>query len=149
MKDKLITLSNRQDIYREIDEYLGSNLDKRFRISLIDQGKKRSLSANAQQHLWYSQISNHYGDRGALEVKNFCKHAFGLPLLLNSAKHADKMEFLLDKLDYYKHSFESQMKLVQCLEVTSLLSTAESKIYMEQMIFYFNDLGVSIQFKDK
>ena len=70
-------------------------------------------------------------------------------LLLSSPKHSDKIEFLLNKLDYYKHSYDSQMKLIQCLEVTSLFNTAESKEYMDQMIFYFNDLGVNIKFKDK
>ena len=116
--------------------------------NLNEDVKKRSLSANAQQHLWYGQISKQQGDKSPLDVKNFCKDAFGLPLVLNSEKHADKMEFLLDKLDYYKHSYESRMKLIQCLEVTSLLTTAESKIYMEQMCFYFNDIGVNIKFKD-
>ena len=58
------------------------------------------------------------------------------------------MEFLLDKLDYFKHSHESKMKLIQCLEVTSLLTIPESKILMEQMIYYFNDNGIPIKFKD-
>lgn len=148
MKDRLITLSTRQDVYREIDLFMGSNPQARYRVNLTEDVKKRSLSANAQQHLWYGQISKQQGDKSPLDVKNFCKDAFGLPLVLNSEKHADKMEFLLDKLDYYKHSYESRMKLIQCLEVTSLLTMAESKIYMEQMIFYFNDIGVNIKFKD-
>ena len=148
MKDRLITLSTRQDVYREIDLFMGSNPQARYRVNLTEDVKKRSLSANAQQHLWYGQISKQQGDKSPLDVKNFCKDAFGLPLVLNSENHADKMEFLLDKLDYYKHSYESRMKLIQCLEVTSLLTTAESKIYMEQMCFYFNDIGVNIKFKD-
>jgi len=72
-----------------------------------------------------------------------------LPLVLNSKKHSEKMEFLLDKLDYYQHSYESKMKLIQCLEVTSLLSIPESKIYMDNMIQYFNDNGIPIKFKYK
>ena len=148
MKDRLITLSTRQDVYREIDAFMGKNPQARYRVSLTEDVKKRSLSANAQQHLWYGQISKQQGDKSPLDVKNFCKDAFGLPLVLNSEKHADKMEFLLDKLDYYKHSYESRMKLIQCLEVTSLLSKKESKEYMDQMIFYYNDIGVNIKFKD-
>lgn len=149
MKDRLISLSTRQEVYREVDKFLDENLDKKFRVSLVEDGKGRSISANNQQHLWYGQIAKHYGDRSALDVKNFCKHSLGLPLLLSSPKHSDKIEFLLNKLDYYKHSYDSQMKLIQCLEVTSLFNTAESKEYMDQMIFYFNDLGVNIKFKDK
>ena len=148
MKDRLITLSTRQDVYREIDKFMGKNPQQHYRLTLAKDGKKRTLTANNQQHLWYGQIAKQQGDRASLDVKNFCKDAFGLPLILNSEKHGDRMEFLLDKLDYYKHSYESKMKLIQCLEVTSLLTTAESKIYMEQMIFYYNDNGINIKFKD-
>tara|TARA_R100000951_G_scaffold112799_1_gene113707 strand:- start:43 stop:489 length:447 start_codon:yes stop_codon:yes gene_type:complete len=147
MKDQLITLSTRQNVYRLIDKFLGENLQKKFSISLVERGKKRSLSANAQQHLWYGQIAKVKGDQTALDVKNFCKDAFGLPLVLNIAKHKDKMDFLLTKLNYYNHSYESKMKLIQCLEVTSLFETADSKEYMEQMIYYFNDIGIPINFK--
>ena len=148
MKDQLITLSTRQNVYRLIDKFLGENLQKKFRLNLVEQGKKRSLSANNQQHLWYGQIAKSKGDVTPLEIKNWCKANIGLPIINNSAVHSDKMNFLLDKLDYYNHSYESQMKLIQCLEVTSLLNTAESKEYMENMIFYWNQNGVPIKFKD-
>ncbi len=149
MKNVPISLTLRQDVYRKIDLFLGENPQEKWDLSIVKRGKKRSIPANKQQHLWYSQIAKHTGDQTALEVKNFCKDTFGLPLILNSVKHGDKMEFLLTKLDYYQHSHESKMKLVQCLEVTSLFSTAESKEYMEQMIYYFNDNGIPIKFKDK
>jgi len=148
MKNQLITLSTRQDVYRKIDSFMGKNPQKKYDLTLVEVGKKRRISANNQQHLWYGQVANYYGDRSALEVKNFCKDAFGLPLVLNNEAHSDKMEFLLDKLNYFKHSHESKMKLIQCLEVTSLLTTAESKILMDQMIYYFNEQGIPIKFKD-
>lgn len=145
MKDIQYTGSNFEFVKQELSKV---DTTKPQRIRVTPWVEKRGESANAQQHVWYSQIAKHYGDRTALEVKNFCKDAIGLPLLLNSAKHGDKIEFLLCKLDYYRHSHESKMKLVQCLEVTSLFNTAESKQYMEQMLFYWNDLGVNIKFKD-
>ena len=147
MKDQLITLSTRQNVYRLIDKFLGENLQKKYRLTLVEQGEKRSVSANNQQHLWYGQIAKYRDDQTALDVKNFCKDAIALPLIL-SGKHSEKMEFLLDKLDYYRHSYESKMKLIQCLDVTSLLSIPESKIYMDNMIQYFNDNGIPIKFKD-
>jgi hypothetical protein len=119
------------------------------RIRVTDWSEKRGLSANNQQHLWYGQIAKHYGDRAAIDVKCFCKDALGLPIILQSDAHADKMEFLLHKLNYYNHSYESKMKLIHCLEVTSLFNTSESKEYMDNMIHYFNDLGVNIKYKDK
>lgn len=145
MKDIKGTSSNFEFIVQELRKV---DFTKPQRIRVTPWVENRGVSANNQQHLWYGQIAKHYGDRTALEIKNFCKDAIGLPLLLNSSKHGDKLEFLLCKLDYYRHSHESKMKLVQCLEVTSLFNTAESKQYMEQMIFYWNDNGVPIKFKD-
>lgn len=151
MKDfkSAISLSTRQDVYRQVDKFLGANLNGKFDLVITERGKKRSLTANAQIHLWFGQIAKYRDDQTMLDVKNFCKDAFGLPLILNSVKHGDKMEFLLAKLDYFNHSHESKMKLIQCLEVTSLLTIPESKILMEQMIYYFNDNGIPIKFKDK
>lgn len=149
MKNQLITLTTRQDVYRKIDLFMGENPQKKYELTLVEQGKKRRLAANAQLHLWFGQIAKYNDDQTPLDVKNFCKDAFGLPLILNSEKHGDKMEFLLDKLSYYQHSHESKMKLIQCLDVTSLLTIPESKIMMEQMIYYYNDIGINIKFKDK
>jgi len=143
-----ISLSIRQDVYRKIDKFLGENQQMKGELVITEKGEDRTISANNQQHLWYGQIAKYRNDQTALDVKNFCKDAIALPLVLNG-KHAEKMEFLLDKLDYYQHSYESKMKLIQCLEVTSLLSMPESKIYMDNMIQYFNDNGIPIKFKDK
>jgi hypothetical protein len=145
MKDIRYTGDNLNFVIQELKK-LDTEKDKR--ISFSDWKERRGLSANNQQHLWYSQIAKYQGDVTALDVKNFCKQSIGLPILLDSDAHKEKIEFLLYKLDYFKHSYESRMKLIQCLEVTSLFNTAESKEYMEQMIFYWNDKGVPIKFKD-
>lgn len=145
MKDIKYTSSNFEFVKQEL---LKVDLNQPKRIKVSEWKEKRGLSANGQMHVWFGQIAKHYGDRSALDVKNFCKDAIGLPILLNSPTHGDKMEFMLHKLDYYRHSHESKMKLIQCLSVTSEFSTGESKEFMEQMIFYWNDLGVNIKFKE-
>jgi len=145
LKDLKLTASNREFINQELDKL---DLSQAKRIVISDWKPNRSISANNQQHLWYGQIAKHKGDVSALDVKNMCKDMLGLPILLTSVKHGDKIEFLLHKLDYYKHSYESRMKLIQCLEVTSSFNTKESKEYMENMIFYWNESGVPIKFKE-
>ena len=145
MKDKQL---NANSIKYIIQELWKLDLTKSWRLSITEWKTNRSISANNQQHLWYGQIAKHKGDVTALDIKNWCKAEIGLPILLGSVKHGNKLEFLLDKLDYYKHSYESRMKLIQCLEVTSLFNTAESKVYMDNMIFYWNENGVNIKFKD-
>jgi len=149
MKNVPISPTTRKEVYKKIDLFLGENPQDKWDLSITARGEDRTISANNQQHLWYGQIAKYRDDQTALDVKNFCKDAIGLPLILSSAKHGEKMEFLLDKLNYYQHSYESKMKLIQCLEVTSLFKTSESKVYMDNMIQYFNDNGIPIKFKDK
>ena len=144
-KDLKLTASNRAFINQELDKL---DLSQAKRIVISDWKKKRGLSANGLQHLWYAEISKGKDDTSALDIKNMCKDMFGLPILLTSLKHGDKIEFLLHKLDYYRHSYKSKMMLIQCLEVTSLFNTRESKEYMEHMIYYWNENGVPIKFKD-
>ena len=148
MKNFQLSLISRVRFNLEVDKMLSENPSQPLYVSITKKEKKRGLSANAQQHLWYKQIADFHGDRSALEVKSMCKDMFGLPILLNSAEHGEKIEFLLHKLDYYKHGYDSKMKLIQCLSVTSEFNSKESKEYMDDMIFYFNDVGIPIGYQD-
>jgi len=148
VKDFKLTFTSLKECKLKLNELFTGNPQGKFRLSVVKWTNKRSLSSNAQMHLWYSQIAKAQGDKSALDVKNFCKDAIGLPILLNSPEHGDKIEFLLHKLDYYKHSYESKMKLIQCLSVTSEFTVSESKEYCDNMIFYFSDLGIPIKYKD-
>lgn len=148
MKDLRLSASTSSYVKQEIDKLVASDNTKDWRVSFTPWKEKRGISANNQQHLWYAQIASYNDDMSALDVKNECKDMFGLPILLLSREHGDKIDFLLEKLDYYRHSKESQMKLIQCLEVTSLFNTAESKVYMDNMVNYYNSNGKPIKFKD-
>ena len=148
MKDFQLSFSTLSDCKDKLSKLFIDNPNGKYRITLTKWTKKRSISMNSQQHLFYSQIANAQGDKSALDVKNMCKLMFGLPIILNSESHTDKMEFLLHKLEFYQHSYESQIKLIQCLSITSLFNTAESKQYCEHMITYYNELGIPIKFKE-
>jgi len=119
----------------------------KWRLSVKPWTKKRTVSANNQQHLWYGQIAKNEGDKSPEYVKRYCKYTFGLPLVLNSEKHGEFYETLLDRLSFYELNYEQQVDLMECIEVSSKLTTTESKMYMDQMIFYFNDLGIPIKYK--
>lgn len=148
MKNFSLTLTSRGDFNSQVDKLQSENPSQPLYVNITKKPKKRSLSMNAQQHVFYSDVANHFGDRCPLEVKNFCKHTFGIPILLNDDVEGDKLEFLLHKLDYYKYSLESQLKLVSCLEITSKFNTAQAKEYCDNLIFYFNDNGVNIGYQD-
>ena len=149
MKDFTLSFSTLKECKLKLNQLFTDNPQGKFRLSVVKWTKKRSISMNAQQHLFYTQIAKAQGDKTPLDVKNFCKATFGLPILSNSLTYGDKIEFLLHKLDYYKHSYESQMKLIQCLSITSEFTTSESKEYCDNMIFYYSDIGININYKDE
>ena len=148
MKDFLFRLSTLSDAKKALEDLFTNDSYAQFWLTAVKRGKKRSISMNRQQHLFYAQIAKYYGDRTALEVKCQCKDMFGLPILHNSEHSSEQIEYLTHGLQYYKGSYERRMKLIQCLSVTSLFTTAESKQYCEHMIYYYNDLGVMIKFKE-
>ena len=78
MKNKKLTFSTLSDIKNQLNELFINNPKAEFNVNVSEWKGKRRLPANNQQHLWYGQIAKFYGDRSALEVKNFCKDAFGL-----------------------------------------------------------------------
>jgi len=145
MLNKKLTHGTRDYYVKHIKEM---DLSHPQRLQLSPWREKRGLSMNAQQHLFYAQIAKYHGDRTALDVKNECKDKFGLPILHNSSHSCESIEYLTMNLDYYSGSHERRMKLIQCLSVTSLFNTAESKEYCDNMIFYYNDLGIPIKYKD-
>ena len=148
MKDFLLTFSSLKECKLKLNEMFTDNPKGKYRLNLVKWTKKRSISSNGQIHLWFGEIAKFYGDRTALEIKCFCKDAIGLPILLCSESHGDVLEFFLCELDYYRRSHEAKMKLIQFIPVTSEMDTPEIKKFMEEMIFYWNDLGVPIKFKD-
>jgi len=148
MKDFQLSFTTLQDCKDKLSKLFIDNPKGKFRVTIKKWTKKRSVSMNRQQHLFYNQIAKHYGDRTPESVKAYCKHTFGLPIILNDDVEGEKMDFILNKLDYYKHSFESKMKLISCLEVTSKFNTSQAKEYCENMIFYYNDIGININFQD-
>ena len=148
MKDFQLSFTTLAECKENLSGLFIDNPKGKYRLTLTKWTKKRSISINRQQHLWYNQIAKHHGDQLPNDVKSFCKHVFGIPILLTDPIEGDKLEFLLHKLDYYKYSLENQLKLVSCLEITSKFNTSQAKEYCDNMIFYFNDNNIPIKFKD-
>ena len=148
MKDFQLSFTTLTECKKKLSGLFIDNPKGKYRLTLTKWTKKRSISINRQQHLWYNQIAKYHGDQSQSEVKNFCKHTFGIPILLNDDVEGDKLEFLLHKLGYFKYSLENQLKLVSCLEITSKFNTSQAKEYCENMIFYFNGNGINIGYID-
>ena len=83
MKDFQLSFTTLTECKKKLSGLFIDNPKGKYRLTLTKWTKKRSISINRQQHLWYNQIAKYHGDQSQSEVKNFCKHTFGIPILLN------------------------------------------------------------------
>ncbi len=150
IKDFRLTISSVTLLISRLTEMLKADHGKSYRVSITDWCK-RSLSANGQQHLWYSILNDHYGyqqDKNKNPAKEMCKVMFGVPIILNSAEYGQLISDTFDNIDYWNKSFDEQCQIVRIIAITSLFTNKESKDYMDQIVFYFADKGVEIKYKD-
>lgn len=117
-----------------------------LKITVTDDVTKRSLPANAQPHVWFSQISKETGeDTLTLELKH--KLSFGLPILLNSEKYGEAIANSLNKQDFFNWQYEEQVAHMIFLSVTSLFTTQEHKLYRDNMQSYWRENGMILEYK--
>ena len=153
------------DIVKDI-QYTASNLDyviqqlkkvdttKPQRLSFTPWKEKRGLSSNGQIHLWFDQIAKQLGylseAKSESYIKSSCKVIFGIDILLGSESGLAKSVIrTLERIDYWSLDWTNKIDVVAGITVTSIFTTSEMKVFMEQMIFYWNDKDVPIKFKDK
>lgn len=150
MKDKALTLTNARELFKQAMELLALNPKKKYRLTIVEW-RKRSVSSNSLQHLWYNALNKHFGyfaDEHNNPAKEMCKVMFGIPIILNNPTYGQQISETLDRVDYYNMSFSDQCSLVRIIAVTSLFTVSESKEYMDNIVFYFADKDVDISYKD-
>ena len=150
MKDKLVTISNVSEIVKQILAFVASKPKGKFRLTLIEW-RKRSLSANGQQHVWYSILNKHFGyaeNENQNPAKEMCKVMFAVPIILNNQVYGQQISDTFDRVGYWDMTFNDKCNLIRIIAVTSLFNTAESKEYMDQIVFYFANKDVEIKYKD-
>ena len=149
MKNFKLSTTTLKELDRLTRELLAIDPKKHYYVNITDKPKKRSLSANAQQHVFYKQIADYQGDQLALEVKNFCKLTFALPIMLSSEKNEPMVSFLIEKVGFYTYRYEEQLRLMRIIVHTADFSEAESKRYMDAIISFYNEQGITINYQDK
>ena len=150
MKDKALTLTNARELFKQAMELLALNPKKKYRLTIVEW-RKRSISSNSLQHLWYNALNKHFGyfaDEYNNPAKEMCKVMFGIPIILNNPIYGQQISQTLDRVGYYNMSFIDQCNLVRIISVTSLFTVSESKEYMDNIVFYFADKDVDINYKD-
>ena len=146
MKDRLITLSTRQNVYREIDKFMGENPQVKYRVSLIEINKKRSLAANRAYQAWIPAIS----DELALtipEATRYIKRNFGLPILLADDYMGPLIGEGLQAKGYFQLSYEQQMIEMERLPVTRLFDTKMHNKLRDDLQNYFGSMGLILEYK--
>lgn len=133
-KDALIQLV--QEAYKE-----AGNL----KLTIEPWSDKRGLSANAQIHVWYKQIADMQGD-DVKSIENQCKRQFGVPILRESAKYKDRINFTFDRLGFFDWAWQSQCNYMELLPVTRLFTTKQHKQYRDAMQNYYNQQGYGLAY---
>lgn len=107
----------------------------------IRKGGKRSLSQNALLHKLYGEISEHFGDRTAHDVKGEAHHAYGLSIRLRDNGFAWVWERTGAKLPVEK---QRSLLASGALGVSSGMTTKELKEYIDQIYIAYTQAGVRL-----
>ena len=151
VKDIQYTASNLDYVIQQLRKV---DLTKPKRLVISEWKEKRGLSSNGQIHLWFDQIAKQLGylseAKSEAYIKSSCKVIFGIDILLGSESCLAKSVIrTLERIDYWSLDWTNKIDVVAGITVTSIFTTSEMKVFMEQMIFYWNDKDVPIKFKDK
>ena len=99
----------------------------------ITENTKRSLTANALLHVWHQTLSGVMG-YDVLEIKQILKINFGFPVLLAGEDEvAVKLKWMLEKLGWAGLSWTHKVKLAEMIPCTSLMSTKQLKLMMDNI----------------
>ena len=146
MKDQLITLSTRQSVYRLVDRFLGENLQKKFRLNLVEINSKRSLPANRAYQAWIPAIS----DVMALTIPQttrYIKFSFGLPILLAHEYLGPFVNAGLNEHGFFQLDYDQQVMHMEKLPVTRLFDTKMHNRLRDDLQNHFGAMGLDLNYK--
>ena len=111
----------------------------------VREGKDRTHLQNALSHAWYEQLSRELPEDTAEGWKCFCKLHCGVPIL-----RRDDEDFRASYDASLKGmSYESKLKAMRILPVTSLMTTRQLGEYLEDVRNVFAARGVVLEFPDE
>jgi hypothetical protein len=112
----------------------------------IEEGerKKRSLSANALQAAWISEVADWQGHTEKY-VRNYVKAELALPILLEyESDISKKISYTLDKIGYDLMTPSQRIEVMDMFNVTSILTTKQHSRFREQMQKHYSDAGLEL-----
>jgi hypothetical protein len=117
---------------------------KYLEITIVEQGKSRTLKLNSVSHRWYDQVSKEEHEYTAGQVKRLCKYYYGLPILRGSdEEYNEKCVKFIDSLP-----FEDRIEVMELWPATSLMTNKQMLRYLEQVQAHYAG-RVNLQFKEE
>ena len=147
MKNFALSLTSKREFDESINKLLSENPSQALYVNITEKSKKRSLPANAQQHLWYKQIS----EFSATDIKTCeceCKIDFGLPIVLADPEVGRVIGYALENAKFFSMQRDQQIKFIQIIQITSLMNTKQHNQYRENILYFWNQAGLNIGYKD-
>lgn len=143
MKQFDVKLSNLHQVLSSLKQFVRPN--ERY-ILTLKPWAKRTLTANAQAHVWIKQISEHTGEN-IKTVEARCKRDHGLPIAL-SGENGAMLSWMLARCRFEQLSDSQQLKLISAMEITRNFTTKEHNDYRDSIQQFWNDQGLPLQYKD-
>lgn len=147
MKNFSLSLTTKRDFDDQVNKLLSENPSQPLYVNITKKKKKRSLNANAQQHVWYKQIS----EFTATDIKTAeceCKIDFGLPIILSDPEVGNIIGHAMQTAKFFTMTREQQIKFIQIIQVTSLMNTKQHNQYRENILYFWNQAGLNIGYEE-
>jgi hypothetical protein len=148
LKNFLLSLTNRSVFIDEVNRILSHNPTQPFYVNITPKPKNRSLSANAQLHVFYKQISK-FTDTDLKTVGGECKIDFGLPIILADKEIGPVIGHALQSARFFTMTREQQVVFIGVIQISSLMNTQQHNWYRDTIIFYLKNNGLPLQYLDK
>jgi hypothetical protein len=124
-----LTINSETSLQQAIGDMRELYRQHKFVRVKLTTGKARSLDQNAIAHVFYEQVARELREDTALQVKNFCKLHYGVPIL-----RAEDEEFrALYDLVIKPLSYERKLAAMSAWPVTSLMSKDQLSQYLTAM----------------
>jgi hypothetical protein len=148
LKNFSLSLTTRCAFDGLVNKILSENPTQPVYVNITPKPKKRSLPANAQQHVFYKQISE-FTSTDLKTVEGECKIDFGLPIILADEEVGPVIGHALQSARFFTMTREQQVRFIQIIQITSLMSTKQHNQYRDNIIFYWNKNGLALQYLEK
>ena len=109
----------------------------------VTKGLNRSVEQNKLQRMWINEAVDQLQDETAEQKRGYCKLHFGVPILRN------ENDYFKEKYDRIirPHSYEAKLEMMMLpldFPVSRLMTTGQSKRYLDDIYQHFKGLGVAL-----